>query len=308
VLAPLYATLVVALLFYLIIPMAGAVAVALSWRKFRRRVVEIGQKSVLVYRETVRAFAEAVDGSGSADAGSFRLYGKIEAMEEDQRIWVRGDRVSALVDMSRAPLYVLLPGKPQPGAVRRYSWKSISSLAAGTSVLVSGRLKVERGKPIFVDSPEERLIAVTYDGSDSDLVRRLVIGGRRPNEYWTAFGPVSLAIGMTVSSGLLFLLGSRTPFSTIRALSLLIAVIPVLPLLPPGLGLFLLYRRLWRRALLYRMERDLLRFSETTDEAAGRARSAQRKATTLGLLALTLCALAVAANYVLAFLLWRSVF
>ncbi|MGO8694895.1 MAG: hypothetical protein ACLQMF_14635 [Rectinemataceae bacterium] len=235
------------------------------------------------------------------------MYGKIEAMEEDQRIWVRGDRVSALVDMSRAPLYVLLPGKPHPGAVRRYAWKSISTLAAGTSVFVGGGLKVERGKPVFVDSLEKKLIAVTYDGSESDLVRRLVVGGRRPNEYWTALGPVSLAVGMTISSGLLFLLGSYTSFSTIRALSLLIAVIPVLPLLPPGLGLFLIYRRLWRRALAYRTERDLLRFSETIEAAADQARAAQRKAAALGSLALVLCALAVLVNYVLAFLLWRSI-
>ena len=172
---------------------------------------------------------------------------------------------------------------------------------------MEGTLKVERGKPVFVDSLEKKLIAVTYDGSESDLVRRLVVGGRRPNEYWTALGPVSLAVGMTISSGLLFLLGSYTSFSTIRALSLLIAVIPVLPLLPPGLGLFLIYRRLWRRALAYRTERDLLRFSETIEAAADQARAAQRKAAALGSLALVLCALAVLVNYVLAFLLWRSI-
>jgi len=300
VLVPLYATLAAALLFYLIVPVAGAVGVARTWRSFRRRVADLGRRPPLGYGELHRA--------GPSEIGSFRLYGKIEAMEEEQRIWVRGEKVSALVDMSGSPLYVLLPGKPQPGSVRRYAWKSISTLAAGTSVFVGGKVRKERGAALFVDDPEERLVVATYDGSDANVIRRLVVGGRNPNEYWTALGPVSVAIGMALSSGLLLLLGSRTAFSSIRALSFLTAMIPVLPLLPPGLGLFLLYRSLWRRALRFRVERDLFRYLSASEDRVGHSRSAQRNAAIVALAALALCVLAVMVNYILAFLLWRSVF
>lgn len=323
---PLYATLAAAFLFYLIVPIAGAVRVARSWRNFRRRVAELGRRPVLRYGDLALApistnkpdrapVARASTGAESAADGtpgtapqssvSFRLYGTIEAMEEDQKIWVRGERVSALVDISASPLYVMLSGKPQPGSVRRYAWKSISTLAEGTSVFVGGRLRSERGAPIFVDDPEERLIVATYDGRDADVIRRLIIGGRNPNEYWTSVGPISVALGMTVSSGLLLLLGGKTAFSSIRALSFLTAIIPVLPLLPPGLGLFILYRSLWRRALRFRTERDLFRYLSGKDGEFGHAATAQRKASALGLAALAVCALAVAVNYILAFLLWK---
>ncbi|MDA8426821.1 MAG: hypothetical protein M0Z80_11855 [Treponema sp.] len=313
-LIPLYATLSAALLFYLIVPIFGAVSVARSWRVFRRRVAELGRQPPLGYGDLRRADSpgdRAISSDRQAERpglGSFRLYGKIEAMEEERRIWVRGEQVSALVDMSESPLYVLLPGKPLPGSVRRYAWKSISTLAAGTGVFVGGKVRMERGTPCFVDDPEERLIVATYDGGDANVIRGLIVGGRNPNEYWTALGPVSVAIGMTLSSGLLLLLGSRTAFSTIRALSFLTAMIPVLPLLPPGLGLFLLYRRLWRRALRFRTERDLFRYLSASVDSAVHAGSAQRKAAIVGLAALALCILAVAVNYILAFLLWRSVF
>lgn len=311
VLIPLYATLAVALLFYLVIPVASAVGVACGWRRFRRRIVEISQLPQLGYRE----LAEAMNGADMGPAGAFRLCGKIEAMEGKERIWVRGEHASALVDLSGSPLYVVSPGKPEPGAVGRFAWKSISSLAAGTTILVAGRLRGERGKPVFVDMPEERLVAVTYDGGEADLVRRLVVGGRRTNEYWTGLGPLSLAVGMTISSGLLVLLGSHTAFSTVRALSFLAAILPVLPLLPPGLALFLTYRALWRRALQHRTQRDLLRLPPGIDGAAevGRsdferlARKEQSRANALTFLSLLCCALGVLLNYVVAFLVWRGI-
>ncbi|HTX74265.1 MAG TPA: hypothetical protein VMC79_15645 [Rectinemataceae bacterium] len=305
-LIPLYATLAVAVLFYLVIPLSGAVSVAHRWRRFRKRVAEVGRLPPLSYRDTTGAAGNEASPAG----GSFRLLGRIEAMEGEKRIWVQGEQSSALVDLSSAPLHVLSPGAAEPGSVRRVAWRSISSLAAGTRIMVGGRLRIENGKPTFVDLPEERLIAVTFDGEPDDLVRRLIIGGRRLNEYWTAIGPLSLAAGMTISSGLLLVLGGHSTFSTVRALSFLAAIIPILPVLPPGLGLFLLYRVFWRRALRHRTRRDLLRldgdgletFSESERKAVGRE---QLKADVLMLLALGCCGSAVLLNYVAAFLAWR---
>lgn len=308
-LIPLYAILAVAALFYVVIPAASAVGIALGWRRFRRRVVEAVALPSLGYGEIAAAMDEPRAGAPRA----YKLYGKIEAMEGNHRIWVRGEQASALVDLSGSPLYVLGPGKPTAGAVGRFSWKSVSSLASGTSILVAGKLSIERGKPVFVDTQEERLIAVTYDGGDADLLRRLVVGGRRINEYWTGFGPLSLAVGMTVSSGLLVLLGGHTAFSTVRALAFLAAVSPVLVLLPPGLIFFLAYRQLWRRALNHRILRDVLVLPVSADEpprdrdgAEARIRREQQKATILMLLAILSCGFGVLLNYVLVFLLWRS--
>jgi hypothetical protein len=257
VLLPLYAAFFAAVLFYLLIPVAGAFRLRNHWRRFRERVILLSRAPTLRYGDLAAAARE-----GRARAGRFRLYGTIEAIEGPDKIWVRGKDVSALVDLARAPLYVASPGPDETpdeaGSIERLRWRSVSSLVEGTSIFVAGILAIEDGRPVFVDAPDESLVAVCHDGSDANLVPRLVAGGRAPNEYWNYPTRISLALGLAVISGIL-LLSSASLFSTVRALIFLAGAAPVLPFAPPGLALFFAYHRLWRRALASRTLRDLLR-------------------------------------------------
>ncbi len=252
-LLPVYAALAAALLFYLFIPIAGAFVLREQWRRFRDRVIVLGATARLHYGDIAAARRE-----GRAEVGRFRLSGTIDAIEGSDKVWVRGAGVSALVDLSRAPLYVLAPGPPEAGSVQRMSWSSVSSLVEGTSISVGGILVLEGGRPVFVDRPEEPLLAVCHDGTEGRLAPRLVAAGRAPNEYWNYPARISLSIGVVAISALLLLFRTSI-FSTVRALVFLIGASPVLPFAPPGLALFFLYHRLWRRALAFRTERDLLR-------------------------------------------------
>ena len=254
---PLYAAFAAATLFYLLIPIAGAFRLRNQWRRFRERVILLTLARALRYGDLAAAERE-----GRATVGRFRLYGKIEAIEGLDRIWVRGKDVSALVDLSRAPLYVASPALPEaraaPGSIERLRYRSVSSLVEGTSIFVAGLLTIDEGRPVFVDAPDESLVAVCHDDGDARLVSRLVAGGRAQNEYWNYPTRVSLALGLAVLSGILLLL-SNSRFPTLRALIFLAGAAPVLPFAPPGLALFFAYRRLWRRALEARTLRDLLR-------------------------------------------------
>jgi hypothetical protein len=314
VLVPVYAALAAALVFFLVIPVIGAAGLRSQWHKFRDRVIELALSPILAYSDVART------AGGGAGRGSFRLYGSVEAIEGADRVWIRGEGVSALVDLSRAPVYTVPPGEPEAGTVRRLRWRSVSSVVEGTRMFVGGRLVAESGRPVFVDDPDERLIAVIHDGDDEGLAARLIVGGRSLNEYFGYATPLSLALGLIAVIVVLFVTRG-SPFSSVRALVFLIGALPALPFAPPGLLLFLAYRRLWRRALELRIERDALRLSlsgasfppglaaAAGSGAASAARSsveAGRKAVACIAAAAFCFALSAALNYVLAFLVWRA--
>jgi hypothetical protein len=267
VLLPVYAAIAAAIVFYLLIPIAGAFALRGQWRRFRLRIGRLGIVPRLRYRDLAQAESE-----GRTQVGRFRLQGTIEAIEGADKVWVRGRGVSALVDLSRAPLYVLAPAEvdasAEPGTIERLKWRSVSSLVEGTNILVAGILVLEAGRPVFVDDPDEALVAVCHDGGKERLVSRLIAGGRAPNEYWNYLTRISMALGLVASSGILLLFRTSI-FSTLRSLMFLAGLSPVLPFAPPGLAFFLLYRKFWRRALASRTARDLLRLPLHYSEGSG---------------------------------------
>lgn len=254
---PVYAALVAALFFYLIVPIAGAFVLRGQWRRFRERVIRLGRESRLRYRDIAKALDE-----GRTEVGSFRLYGTIEAIEGTNRVWVRGPGVSALVDLSRSPLYVLAAGQEgataEAGSIERLAWSSVSSLVEGTSIYVAGQLEIEAGTPVFVDRPDAPLVAVCHEAGEAMLASKLVSGGRAPNEYWNYPTRISLSLGLVAISAILLAYRSSI-FSTFSSLIFLAGAGPILPLAPPGLIFFFAYRRFWRRALSSRTARDLLR-------------------------------------------------
>ena len=73
----------------------------------------------------------------------------------------------------------LLPDdQAAPGSIERIRYRSVSSLVEGTSIFVAGLLTIDEGRPVFVDAPDESLVAVCHDDGDAKLVSRLVAGGR----------------------------------------------------------------------------------------------------------------------------------
>jgi hypothetical protein len=310
VLLPVYAAFAAAIIFYFLIPIVGAFELRNRWRQFRERVAQISLAPLLHYGDLAMAERE-----GRVTVGCFRLFGIIEAIEGPDRVWVRGKSVSAIVDLSRAPLYVAAPGPAEAGSIERLRWSSVSSLVEGTSIFVAGLLVIEHGRPVFVDAPDEGLIAVCHDVDEKKLVSRLIACGRAPNEYWNYPTIISLALGVATISGILLLFRTSV-FSTLRALIFLSGAIPILPFAPPGLAFFFAYHKFWRLALASRTSRDQLRLplrhpsqrhALLEGDSETLARHVEHEAIFYAMAAGLSFGLAVLVNFALAFIIWRSV-
>jgi len=318
VLLPVYVALLVALVFYAILPIIGGYLARNQWRRFRQRLVELHPAPLL----ELGAWATRPVTEEAWLEGDRRFFGSLEAIEGDERIWMRGAALTATIDLGRAPLYLLAsetrneyePERPE--LVRRLSWSKVRVFPEGAKLFVGGAVRIEGGKAVFREKPGQSLIVVSYAGSEENLLERLVSGGRRDNEYWNALSRVSLALGIGILTIFLSLVWKADYFPTVIFLSVLVTLFPVLALMPPGLPFFFLYLHFWKRGLAARTRRDLLRLPSTgmgegrggASDHSGREAEATRhdRAAMVSTLLSALClALSVTINFILAFLLWR---
>ena len=262
--SPLVAILLATLLFYVAIPGAGAFGVRRRWRRFRSRVIEASLLPPVTYA-SVRA-GEASRGAtgGPVDTGAeanARFVGTLESIQGEQTAWIRGSQLTIAVDMTGADVYMVSgsegdrPGSPPA----RTTWARVGSLPEGVRVLVSGRLDTSGSHPVIRSAAGEPVLAVFFDGPAETLVRRCVWSGRQLNEYWNSVTPGALAGGAFALIILAYVLLRQPMFVAHARMAIALAAVPVLPLLPPGVGLFYLYRLAWRTGRTQRAHRDILR-------------------------------------------------
>jgi hypothetical protein len=90
--------------------------------------------------------------------------------------------------------------------------------------------------------------------------------GRNKNEYWNSITPYSYIAGL-FSLLLVSAVFLVRPLFQLTAMAACIALVtPLIPLIPPGLVCTLGYQRLWRKARLFRIYRDILRLPLTYGE------------------------------------------
>ncbi len=255
----------IVLLGYVILPLFGGFRVRRQWRKFRDAVYQSMEYPIINY-PTVRT--EAITGE------SYRFFGQIEAVQGAEQIWLTDGSLSVQVDLKGVEVFTL-------PALNAYEDEDllednelafadaspthvpanlITSFPQGTRIMVSGELVMVNSRPVFRsrDKKGGELLVLIYDGDPGTILRRSIWSGRQRNEYWNQLTPVSL----TLASFSLFILAYvylRTPGLLFLAhISLTMSLAPLAPLLPPGLLLFSLYRRIWRAGRYLRAERDLL--------------------------------------------------
>jgi hypothetical protein len=254
----------VAFLFFGLIPGIGAFFVRSRWRLFRRRIQESSLYPFLSYSDL----------SHDAEVpGRYRIFGHLEAIQGENRIWINNGSFTVEADLTQAKLYFLpsfsanartLPVErlqeefpdEQPALV---SWNQVFSLPAGTKVFIAGGLHTEEGRAVFRSQSKDPLLVVLYDGERSTIMQRAVWGGRQKNEYWNQFTLASLLTGAFCMLLLAYIFMRTSPASLPVIFALSLAFFPVSGLLPPGFVLYYLYRFFWKRARLLRAERDLVR-------------------------------------------------
>jgi hypothetical protein len=257
-LALLLAALGTAVLFFALVPGAGAFAVRWQWRLFRRRMREASQAPFLRYSDLTGA---------AGPRGDFRAFGELEAIQGRDRVWINTGEFTVEADLGGVRLYLLpsLSGsaglqEPLPDEEPAVApWNRLYSLPSGLRLFVGGSLFLEEGRGVFRSGPRSPLLVVFYDGERESILKRAIWGGRKRNEYWNPFTLPSLLAGF-LCLALLAYLSLRSSQAGLPGLAVLsLAAAPVAPFLPPGVALYYLYRYFWKLARRLRAERDLLR-------------------------------------------------
>ncbi len=301
-LLPVYICAAIAFVFYLLIPFIGAVAGQRSSAVFRARLRLLPAVQEASYADSLSG---AAADSGAADGRDRRLSGKIEGLEGEERLWLRGETVSAVVDFSHTPLYTLAPSvrdlpldsTARANSLLRTPWKRVRFLSEGTKLLVAGPTHVEGGRLVFEAEQGKPLFALAYEGGENRLQDELIAGARPGNPITNTLTFVSWAAGIGVLSIVLFQSLNTVLLPTVNFLASLITLAPLLIFIPPALALLLPVRRLYRRFISLSIQRDLESGAKST--AAG-----TRAYHALGG-AFLLTAVAEIGEYLLLILLWR---
>jgi hypothetical protein len=258
-----------------LVPVAGAFWLRRSWRIFRRRFNELCLRPLLDYAACEDAPPEGsvyrfIGGFESltdpSPQGSAR--GRVLDSFQGQTLWIRSDTLTIPISLKGAHTYMLPmpeggealgpfdPGEESPERIRL---DRISALTEGAKVFVGGLLVLRDARWTFVSTRENPLLIIFYDGPDSTLAARAIRAGRHRNEYWNRLTPYGFVLNAFSQIIIAASFLSRPAFR-LTALAAFVALFaPLLPILPPGVLLTALYRRLWWRARIFRAYRDLAR-------------------------------------------------
>jgi hypothetical protein len=240
--------LITAIIFFLLIPGVGAFIARSHWRKFR----------VNILHSTTYPYLEYSDIINENSGGSYRFIGSLEAIEGKNKIWVKGGNLSIAADVENIFVYIL-PSLTANDEAQRVPWKSISSLIAGTQILISGNLAIENNRGIFKDNSDTPLLIVIFDGDKETLLKRAITGGRKKNEYWNQFTLISLVTGSFILLSISYFFFRNPLWGIPSFVSLSLSLYPIAILAPPGVIFFFLYQYFWKKARKLRIDRDLFR-------------------------------------------------
>jgi len=237
----------------------GAFHIRRFWRQFRTRFVSLQQVPLLTYQ---------LSRLRSETPSLYRCIGTIEAVSDEGLLWVRSEGLTVAVSMNRAQIFLVPLEHSQDGVLQPLKWRQFPLVLEGSQVYIAGPYCFKENRPLFCGTGEDPLLVLLFDGNAETLVYRVLAAARQPNEYWNGITPYSLALGV-FSELLLAASYSGRPALRLAVIMALTAVlIPMLPLLPPGVLFTSFYRRWWRRARQYRSYRDVLAFIHQHEQSA----------------------------------------
>jgi len=251
---------------FLLIPGLGAFNIRGSWRRFRALLLKAASYPGLTY-QAMRALSEEEGEEGR----NYHFFGSLQALQGDTGIWLTDGSVTVRADLRKIFVYQLSSGSlPMADSLdqyptespRRVRWEQISSLPEYTGLFISGRLHFRDGQYIFLDSPEDPLLVIIYEGENRNLLVRATWSGRQKNEYWNAYTPGAVFLGSFALFGYSYFLLRNAQFVFLGSLAVSLALLPISVFFPPGLLCYYFYRRFWKHGRVLRARRDLIRLSE----------------------------------------------
>lgn len=304
---PMYLALFTALFFYLVLPVCGGIISRTRWKSFRSRI--------MAAQGLPRLDLASADGPEA----EYRFHGEVEAIGGQNELWLRNREQACVIDARAASVY-LLSGTGSEGVsgehgacegghadgdqLQRVRWAALPSIPPVARAYAIGRARLEGGRMVLGSGNGRPVLLIIHDGQDSDVELRAIWSGRQKNEYWNPLTQVSLVAGLLAMSVIVSRVLSTRTLPSIAAITVAVGFAPLLPLLPPGVIGFILYRSSWRQARFCRSRRDLVAF-EGVDERKLR-RWSYRAITTTALSAVYLAS-ALAVNFMIVVLVLRRI-
>ena len=153
----------------------------------------------------------------------------------------------------------------EPEAPEQIRWNHVSTLTEGSKVFIGGQLISRDNRLNFRSTKENPLMVIFYNCPDAELPREIIAGARTRGEYWNSITPASLVVGLL---SLIYVAATHLgrPAYHLTVITSLVAVfIPILPIIPPGLLLTVLYRRLTLNVRKLKAVWDLAKFGLLPD-------------------------------------------
>jgi hypothetical protein len=256
-----------ALFWYGLVPIAGALVSGYAWRRFRAHFNKLRLAPLLDYAHYVNCgpVPETPPPRQGPAQVLFRLTGSFESITDGHTLWVRSSDLTIPVVLTGAQVY-MLPAEdreegldPAEEAPQRLRWDQVATLTGEVRVFVGGALSPQDGRWIFVVTPETPLQVIFYTGDERSMATRVIRAGRHRNEYWNGVTPYALVLGALCLIAMAVTFLPRPAFRLTAITAFCAAFVPLYTLAPPGLLLTIVYRRFWQEARVYRSFRDLVR-------------------------------------------------
>jgi hypothetical protein len=254
-------TLLAALVFYAVVPLAGAWRLRRRWVRFRLAATEASRAPEVSFPHL----------QAEATSGPLRLTGTLEAFEGTDGLWIGNGQVSASVSLRGCPVYFLDEQSASPGfgiePPRKAEAASLGALPEGTQFLVAGDLvKDGHGQVHFASVPGRPLLVLAFEGDPASVLTRAVYSGRPVVDLWNSWTPLSLGVGILLLLALAYV-QLQTPGDRVSGLSALaLALLPATFFLPPGILFFYGFTQIWAKGRESRAWADLTRLGENPQQ------------------------------------------
>jgi hypothetical protein len=256
-----------ALFWYGLVPIAGALVSRRAWRRFRAYFNKLRLAPLLDYARYVSRgpAQETPPPRQGPDRELFRFTGSFESITDGHTLWIRSPDLTIPVVLTGAQVYMLPTADKEEGldpaeeAPQRLNRDQVATLTGEVRVFVGGALSPQDGRWIFAVTPETPLQVIFYTGDERSMAGRVIRTGRHRNEYWNGVTPYALVLGALCLIAMAVAFLPRPAFRLTVITAFCAAFVPLYTLAPPGLLLTIVYRRFWQGARVYRSIRDLVR-------------------------------------------------
>lgn len=250
---------IVAAVCYLFIPMIHRLVVHFYWRSIRKAVIRYFQYPELAYKNlSYKSFQDKRKGEKSDDkkkdqeGARFIIYGNLNGIEEDRRVWVESKEV--ILEVKPTPFFLFyLPSKAgqldemdkgrQPITMDVLRVSKLQEETSGLSnprVMAVGSIERENEGRAYMQSK----MIVFFEGENQPVLKRVLASAFPPYTVVSFFNIFCYGISSFLFFLLSYLFSVTFPFfdRVIITLLLSFALLPVGFFMPPGIFFLYLFR------------------------------------------------------------------